>query len=62
MCKTIVASLVVLGLLVTAGCRTETSGRHHRGCHKMGVHSAGRNGVTHHHYARPDTPVEEKAK
>lgn len=64
MYRTIVASLAVLGLMVAAGCKTEKQGLHHSGCHKVGVHRAGRsgNGITHHHHEKPDAPVEEKVK
>lgn len=64
MYRTIVVSLAVLGILVVAGCRTEKQGPHHGGCHKIGVHRAGRsgNGITHHHHEKPAAAVEVKAK
>ena len=64
MYRTIVVSLAVLGLLAVAGCRTEKHDLLHSGCHKIGVHRAGRsgNGITHHHHEKPAAAVEVKAK
>ena len=60
MFKIFIASLFATVLLVS-GCATAQAGRHHKGCHKVVVHPAGRdNGITHHHHAKPQTPVEEK--
>ena len=60
MFKMFIASLFATVLLVS-GCATEQTSRHHKGCHKVGAHPAGRNnGIVHHHYAKPQAPVEEK--
>ena len=48
--------------LLTSGCKTRGSGRPHRGCHRVGSRLPGRSGTIHHHYAKTDAPVEEKAK
>ena len=60
MFRLLIISLFVIGLFA-AGCTTEKHDLHHRGCHRIGANRAGRNnGVHHHHYAKPQTPFEEK--
>ena len=60
MFRLLIVSLFVTGLLA-AGCTTEKQDLRHRGCHRVGVNRAGRNnGVLHHHYAKPQAPVDEK--
>ena len=60
MFKIFIVSLFTAGLLLS-GCATAQTSHQHQGCHKVGVHPAGRNnGFTHHHHAKPQTPVEEK--
>ena len=62
MFRLLIISLFVTGLFA-AGCTTEKHGPHHRGCHRVGANRAGRNnGVLHHHYAKPQAPVEAKKK
>ena len=60
MFRMFIASLFATVLLVS-GCATAQTSHQHQGHHKVGVHPAGRNnGFTHHHHAKPQTPVEEK--
>ena len=59
MFKIFIASLFVI--VLTSGCSTEGAGRPHQGCHRVGPRLPGRSGTIHHHYAKPDVPVEEKA-
>ena len=62
MFRFLIISLFFIGLFVS-GCKTETSGYQHRGCHRIGGNRTGRNnGVIHHHYAKPRASVEKKTK
>ena len=61
MSRILVASLFAFGLFV-AGCKTDKVDRPHRGCHRIGIRRAGRNGAVHHHYAKPDVLVKEKTR
>ena len=61
MFRIFIASFFVIGFL-TSGCKSERSVRPHQGCHRVGPRLPGRSGTIHHHYAKPDAPVEEKAK
>lgn len=60
MFRMFIASLFATVLLVS-GCATAPTGCRHKGCHKIGARPAGRNnGITHHHYAKPQALAEEK--
>ena len=61
MFRILIALLFAIGFL-TSGCSTRGDGRPHQGCHRVGSRLIGRSGTIHHHYAKPDAPVEEKAK
>ncbi len=54
----LLASLFAAGFLF-AGCKSENTGRRHKGCYRSGSHRVGRNnGSVHHHYAKPPAPLE----
>ena len=62
MFRLLIISLFVTGLFA-AGCKTEKHGHRHQGCHRVGTGHIGRNnGSIHHHYAKPQAPVDEKKK
>ena len=62
MSKILILSFFAVSLIVS-GCKTDKIDRPHQGCHKVGVHRAGRNGgSTHHHYAKPDASADEKKR
>ena len=60
MFKIFIASLFVI--VLASGCSTEEAGRPHQGCHRVGPRLPGHSSTIHHHYAKPDAPVEEKSK
>lgn len=61
MFKVIVVSFFAACLLAS-GCASDNAGRRHQGCHRTGVHRAGRRGTIHHHYKNPEHRAVEKAK